>query len=113
MTENPAIKQARRRCRRRTAEEREELLSSFRSSGLSAWAYARSKEITPTTFYKWLEKSPVGEIDAAPRFAKIEVSALSAEKPVDVYLSNGLCVRFGIDTHPEKAAKLIKVLQEV
>ena len=113
MNENTDPTRPRLRLRRRTVEEREELLISYRSSGMSAWAYARSKGITPTTFYKWLKKFPAGEIASIPRFAKLEVASISAEEPVDVYLSNGLCVRFGIDTHPEKAAKLIKGLQEV
>jgi len=112
MNENTGTKRPGRNGRRRTQEERADLLNGYASSGMSVWAYARSKGITPTTFYQWIKRKACGTT-GAPEFAKLEIKAAPAGMPIEVVMTNGIRMRFGVELSPGKATELVKSLQQL
>jgi transposase-like protein len=98
--------------RRWTLKEREELLRAYTSSGLSAWSFARSRGITPTTFYGWIKKCG-NKTEVAPKFASYEVSVPTNAMPVEMVFSNGTKLRFDPGVPAGKLSEWVGILQKV
>ena len=98
--------------RKWTVKEREELLNAYASSTISAWSFAKNRDIAPNTFYTWIKKQGV-KTQAKPRFTKLEVSTVPESAPVEIIFSNGVRVRFGPDLPTAKLSEWIEVLNKL
>jgi transposase-like protein len=112
MNQNTVRKRSVKTVRKWTSKEREQLLREYTSSGMSAWSFAKSRGITPNTFYTWIKKQGV-KTQAKPRFTKLEVSTVPEAAPVEIIFSNGVRVRFGPDLPTAKLSEWIEVLNNL
>lgn len=97
--------------RKWTLKEREKLLNAYASSAMSAWSFAKSRDIAPNTFYTWIKKQGV-KTQANPKFTKLEVSTVPKAAPIEIIFPNGVKVRFGPDLPTGKLSEWIEILNK-
>lgn len=73
---------------RRTAAEREALISEYRTSGLTQKEFARQRGIATNTFLYWLKPRKTMPV----RFAQVKIAA-PVQMPLEVELKNGVRIR--------------------
>jgi len=112
MNQKPGSKHKTQPRRRWTSKEREELLRAYSTSDLSAWAYARSRGITPTTFYGWMKKRG-DKTEVSPKFASYEVSVPTNTRSVEMVFLNGIRLRFDPGVPAGKLSEWVGILQKV
>jgi transposase-like protein len=104
--------------RRRTPQQRAELLTQFRRSGLSQRDFVQSHGLGLSTLTKWLRAErrtgvepperngsvPFQEVDLSPPFRPAGWAA-------EVALADGAVLRLSLQTNPAWAAKLLRALR--
>jgi transposase-like protein len=93
------------------ADRREELVGSWRQSGLTQAAFARREGINYTTFCSWVQqRRPESRRDASAkmRFAEVHVPASASTPGVEVRLADGTLVR---GTKAQDVARVVRALR--
>jgi len=86
----------------RTAAERSALIEQYKSSGLSKTAFCRDKSVHPVTLSQWMKNR-----EPARGFAQVELPP-RASAPIEIALSNGVCVRLRPFGKPGDLAELVR-----
>ncbi len=94
--------------RRFTATEREQLLTEFDRSGLTAAAFARERQITYTTLCHWRHQRARGKRVA---FAEVEIVPQPVVEPLIIEFGSHARLRLSSPAQLELAATLLKHFQ--
>jgi hypothetical protein len=93
--------------RRRTAQEIEELLESYRTSGMTRTAYCQQVGIALSTLGRYLRRRSGGQ-----RLVRVNVDAAAeSHRSFVLVLSNGRRIESGWQFHDADLARLIRVAE--
>jgi transposase-like protein len=99
---------SKKRSKRYSQAEREELVELFRQSGMSHWRFCKEMDLGYETLRRWLKEE-------SSHLSLVEVTA--AEAPLDrsveltVRLPNGLACELGPAVSPQEALNWIRELK--
>jgi hypothetical protein len=99
---------------RTTPEQRAEIVTKFRQSGLTQRAFAESAGIRLAQLKGWLyPKTYSTKASCRPRFVRVQtpsVGAIAGDAKLQMDLVNGVVLRFGCLPEPEYLARLHRAL---
>lgn len=90
------------------AARREQILSEFKASGLSAYAFARKYPLPYTTIIQWLRRARSAPKDIC--FTEVELPAPASE-PLILEVGAHVRLRLTSSSQMSLAVQLIKLLQ--
>ena len=96
--------------RRRTAQERREIVQEFRGSGLTQEAFARRRRISVGTLRSWIYRDEEVDEGREDRFVEISAPAVSTGPEVIVRVGEKVVLELGELPAPEYLAELSRAL---
>ena len=96
--------------RRRTPEERREIVAEFRDSGLTQEAFARRRRISVGTLRSWIYRDAEVEEGREDRFVEISGPVVSAGPEVVLRVGEEVVLELAELPAPEYLAQLTKAL---
>jgi len=96
--------------RRRTAEERREIVAEFRNSGLTQEAFARRRRISVGTLRSWIYRDEEIKEERQDRFVEISGRVVAAGPEVVLRIGDQVAVELSELPAPEYLIELSKRL---
>ena len=96
--------------RRRTAEERREIVAEFRGSGLTQEAFARRRRLSVGTLRSWIYRDDEALEEREDRFVEISASSLPAGPEVVLRVGDQVVLELGDLPSPGYLAELARML---
>ena len=91
---------------RRSAEDREQLIQEYKTSGMTRREFCAKRKINLQTFHGWFGKRPVR---SSPRFAEVALP-VSGTAPIEIELPKGVCIRL---RDPSALSEVAAFIREV
>ena len=96
--------------KRRTPEERREIVAEFRGSGLTQEGFARRRRISVGTLRSWIYRDEEVEEECEDRFVEISASSVPAGPEVVLRVGDQVVLELGELPAPEYLAELSRAL---
>ena len=96
--------------RRRTAEERREIVEEFRGSGMTQEAVARRRRISVGTLRSWIYRDEEAEEERQDRFVEISGPVVAAGPEVVLRVGDQVALELSELPAPEYLVELAKAL---